>query len=283
MIGAFGRRCSDDFLDVMIPEAIHEAVGADDKTVSGMVADRADLRVYKLVACAERLVKDVAARMRAGFVVLDFSIPQEPRDMRVVLRELEQFAFALRQLIDPRVADVSEIRPARREPGQTHGGLHPLTFVVAIAEISQRAVNLLVKFGQHVAKAGVEAALGMVEGARQQRGDFLDGDVAGEVAGLRAAHAVAHGEGVIMRGQRRLAELAEPLDFLRVEPQAEKGILVVLAHAADIGPAEPLQFVGAGGVFLGSRSFGFHGFGGGSGKMVANSKSITQKRPSEKR
>ena len=45
-------------------------------------------------------------------------------------------------MINPAVADVAEIHPARREPAQAHGGLHAVAFLVAAAEINQRAVDL---------------------------------------------------------------------------------------------------------------------------------------------
>ena len=53
----------------------------------------------------------------------------------------------------------------------------------------------------------------MLKGARQQRGDFVDGDLAGVFAGLGAAHAVAHGEGEIIFLQRGLAEFAEAMNL----------------------------------------------------------------------
>ena len=44
-----------------------------------------------------------------------------------------------------------------------------------------------------------------------------------------------------MSCQRRLAEFSQPMNFLRVETQAQKGIFVVLADPADVRPAGPFQ------------------------------------------
>lgn len=60
---------------------------------------------------------------------------------------------------------------------------------------------------------------GVLEGTWQQRGDLVHGNLAGIFAGLGAAHPVAYGKGIIMCGQRRLAEFAQAMEFKGIETQ----------------------------------------------------------------
>ena len=182
-------------------------------------------------------------------------------------------------MINPAVADVAEIHPSRREPAQAHRGFHPVTFLIRTAEINQRAMDLREQLRQHVGKAGIQSAGRLLEGARQQRRDFFGGDLAGIFARLGAAHAVAHGKGEVVFLQRSLAKFPQPENLPRIKLEAEKGILVVLAHPAGVRAAGPLQ----NGRSRAGVWFRMIHFGPGldSGKMVANSKSIKQKRPSD--
>ena len=62
----------------------------------------------------------------------------------------------------------------------------------------------------------------MLECPWQQRGDFFNGDVAGELTRQRAAHAVAHGEGEVCRFQRGLAGFPEAENLPRIKLQTQE-------------------------------------------------------------
>ena len=79
--------------DLMVVEPIHQAVRAEQKDVAAPAAHRADLRIHKLVSAAERLLQDVAARMGARLVFVDFAVAEQPADMGVVLSELLDFVL----------------------------------------------------------------------------------------------------------------------------------------------------------------------------------------------
>ena len=97
--------------------------------------------------------------------------------------------------------------------------------------------------------------------------------------GLRAAHAVAHREGKIHVAGRGLADFSQVMNFAGVKLQPQEGVLVVGPDFAAVGAAGPLQ------------GFRRRGFGdeismavrvySKPGRMVASSKSTTQKRPSD--
>ena len=160
--------------------------------------------------------------MRAGFAFADFSLAQQPADVGVIGGELFNFRFSAGEMINPAVSDMAEIHAAGGKPAQAHGGLHAGAFVVAGAEIRQRPVDFAIQLLKRIFEALVEAGGGRLEGTRQQQGDFLHGNLAGIFAGLRAAHAVAHGKGKIVFGRGRLACLAEPVRLPRVKAQAQE-------------------------------------------------------------
>ena len=103
--------------------------------------------------------------------------------------------------IDTAVADVAEIHPALRKPGQAHGGLRAFNLVVTTTEINECAMHLQKKFRQGLGVDFFGIAGGRGIEPRQQPGDFFHGDITGELAGFRTAHAVAHseGEGMVRR------------------------------------------------------------------------------------
>ena len=70
------------------------------------------------------------------------------------------------------------------------------------------------------------------------------------------------------------ADFSQPMNFPRVKLESEEGILVLGANFAAVRVAGPAEMAG------GKGGIGRHGTGFSSERMVANSKSITQKRPS---
>ena len=53
------------------------------------------------MASAQNLVQNISARMRALFAFIDFPLPAEPADMRVIMRELPQSAVRTRSVVKP--------------------------------------------------------------------------------------------------------------------------------------------------------------------------------------
>ena len=179
-------------------------------------------------------MEDVAAGMACGpraSVILPLRRSQ-PTWVSSWVSCLREPWLAAGQIIKAAVADVAKVHPAGRKPAKTQGGFHADAFVVAVAEVGERAVDLVEKFGQDVVEAGVQSDGGLAVGARQQGRDFINGDAAGVFAGLGAAHAIADGEDEVRRVGGRFAEFAEVDAFAGVESQAEEGVLVVGADAA---------------------------------------------------
>ena len=119
------------------------------------------MRVNELVAAAERLLQRLAARVRARLVVADLPVSQKPADVRVVLSELPDGFFLFRQMIDPAVADVAKIHPARHEPAQAQRRLHSGGLFITPADKNKRAMNPVEQFCQHVGKSGLQSERGM--------------------------------------------------------------------------------------------------------------------------
>ena len=94
---------------------------------------------------------------------------------------------------------MAEIHPPGREPAQAKRGFHAVTFIVTVADIDQGPMNLAVKLRQNVREPGLQPGRLLFERGRQQTRDFLNRDLARELSGRRAAHAVAHGEREIGR------------------------------------------------------------------------------------
>ena len=89
---------------------------------------------------------------------------------------------------------------------------------------------------------------------------------------MGAAHSIADGENKMMVSGDGIADFSEAVDFEGIELEGEEGVLVVGADFAAVGVAGPADVTEGKG--------GGHGWGGGSGRMLANSKSMMQKRPS---
>src|SRR5689334_6458743 len=97
----------------------------------------------------ERLLQGVASGMIAQFAFVDFSVAEKPADIRVVLAQLAD-AARRGEIIDPAVAEMGEIHPARREPREAESRPHPGAFIVALAEMNDGLVDLLDEFREDV-------------------------------------------------------------------------------------------------------------------------------------
>ena len=262
---------------VMVVKPFRQTIRTDQKNVARLTSHRPDLRVHELISAPQRLLEHIPPRMRAGLPFVDLPFAKQPADMRIVVADLFDAALARRQIINPTVPDVTEIHPTRREPAQAQRRLHPLTFLVALAEVSEGAMHLGEQLREHVAEPGVQAGGALAERFRQQGRDLFHRNLTGILTSQGPAHPVAHGKSKVGIRRRSLAYFSESLHLARIKLEAEEGILVVLAHLAHVGPARPFQ------GHRDRRNLGLdHAADGGSapGSRVANSKSITQKRPS---
>ena len=66
-------------------DEIWSFTAAKQKNVARFAADRADLRLDKLIRAAERALQHVAARMRARLVFGDLAVAEQPADVGVVV------------------------------------------------------------------------------------------------------------------------------------------------------------------------------------------------------
>src|ERR1035437_5740728 len=286
--GVLGRTLrrgrADELIELAVPQAVDETVRAEEKTVAGLMADRADMGFNELVAGAEGLVECVAPGMVAGLAFVELALAPQPADVAVVVRDLGDAAVA-REVIDAAVAKMGEIHPLRREPPEAEGGAHAGAFLIGESKLEQVGVDLREQFPENFGESAVDAGGREAEGARQQLGDAVDGDEAGEVVGFRAAHVVDDGEGEIRARERGLAGLAEVAYLVAVEAEREEGILIVGPDAPAIGEPGPTE---AGRRRRGGGGGGVHGQPEGFNEVVpsppssrvANSKSMMQKRPS---
>ena len=101
-------------------EPFRQAIGAEEKAITGLVSHGSDLRRDELVAGPERALEHVAPGMFARLALVEVALPQEPADVRVILGHLLDPGFARRQVVDAAVPDVAEIHPPRRaKPGSS--------------------------------------------------------------------------------------------------------------------------------------------------------------------
>ena len=95
------------------------------------------------------------------------------------------------------------------------------------------------QLGQDVRESCRQPDCRNLEAAGHEAGDPVNSDAAGEFAGLRAPHAVAHGEDKIRRAERGFADLAEMGHAMTVDGQRQEGVFVVGPHAPAVGQAGP--------------------------------------------
>jgi len=172
--------------------------------------------------------------MGSGFPLGNLTLPKEPADMGVVMRELLDGSVP-RQVIDPAVANMAEEHPLRCEPAETQGGAHPLAFLVESAHPSQVVVDLTDEFIQQIIETAGQAGRSESESLGQEAGDPVDHQAAGKFTGLRAAHAVADGEDTVAGLDRGVADPAQSLHFAPIKGESQKRVLVVGADPAGVG------------------------------------------------
>ena len=100
---------------------------------------------------------------------------------------------------------------------------------------------------QHVGKTGRQTHRGEAKGARHAAGNAINRDPAGKLAGLGAAHAVAHGEEKVGRGERGIAGFTEITQFVAVKREGEEGVFVVFPDFARMRETGPNKTIGRGG------------------------------------
>ncbi len=238
------------FVDLAVPETIDETVGADEEAIAGLVSDAADVRIDELVAGAEGLLEGVAARVGAVFAFVHFSGAAELADERVIVGDLGEAALA-GKVVDAAVADVAEVHPTRREPGEAERAAHAGAFLVGVAQFEEVVVDVGEELGKDVLETAGKAGGAEAEGAREETRNAIDGDAAGELAGFGAAHAVADGEDEIGAGEGGVAGFAEVAEFVSVEIEREESVFVVGAETAHVGEAGPAQGRGRSGRLRG--------------------------------
>ena len=149
------------------------------------------------------------------------------------------------------------------------------------------------QLGQHIGEIQLPIP-GRREAKRagKQTRDPIDRDAAGEFARLCAAHAIAHGEHEIAVAERCMAGFAQVANLVSIDREREERVLVVLPHPAHVRQARPMDLGSVRGRrrrWMRRRRLRSWQQGDGfneiacpvpSSRMVANSKSMMQKRPS---
>src|ERR1700722_1906959 len=102
--------------------------------------------------------------------------------------------------------------------------------------------------------------------------DLLRRDAAGVLSRFGSAHAIADGESEIHAVGWSFAKFAQVLHFPSIKTNAQEGVFVIGSNGAALRPSRPSQAGGSGRRVVGMA----HGV-----RMVASSKSTTQKRPSD--
>ncbi len=160
-----------------------QPVAADQVAVAGQrLADRV-LRVD--VPAVERPGQQRALRVAARLLRADPALVDEHLDVGVVLGDLGELAVA--QQVGPRVADVHHAELAAGEEHRGQRGAHALQVRVGVHRVAQLLVG-----GVHGRAQRVDQ--GVARDVLVERGHGADDDVAGDVTGGHAAHAVGDGE-----------------------------------------------------------------------------------------
>ena len=183
-------RADQDVPDLVVGDHRRETVAAEqeDVAVAGGEGHRVDVHA--------RLRPQGAGDDRALRVLLSLLLGEPPLaaqllDQRVVLGQALELAVA--EQIGAAVADVAERDLVVAQHRRRQRGPHAGSGGVLLGELVDLAVRLLGDLLQLPLRGGVVVARAALEGA--------GGDPGGDLAGLRAAHAVGHGE------QRRPGEV----------------------------------------------------------------------------
>ena len=125
-----------------------------------------------------------------------------------------------RKIIKPTVPNVGVIEPARREPSQGKGSPHAGTFLVAPGQSGKVTVDGKIQLRQDVLEVRGAAVGPLTKAFREQSGDFIHRDAAGEFPTFGPTHAITHGENIIRLPEGCGAYLAEKPDVPGVEGQS---------------------------------------------------------------
>lgn len=275
---------ANELFDAAIPNPVGNAVGAKNEEVSDVEGLRRDLRFHGPLA-SDGSLQLTAVGMVAGFSLRDFSRPKQAAGNGVVFGQLPQLSV-FGEVIDSAVADVNDVGLVSQHPTQAQGGTHSFAFVIKLGHVPRTFVDALAKVIEQFFRALPPLLSFLMKFSRDKFNHGFQNDFAGKFAGFLAAHAVADRKNKFVLIHLRLALVAEEGQFLAVEHQAEKGVLVVPANAALMRLGGPGNLERCGGVcdvhassFLRDSSSSMVNPSPVS-KMVANSKSIMQNLPS---
>lgn len=238
--GGVVLRAAADFFQLTIPQAIDQAVGADEKTVACAMSDGPDLRFDKLVAGPECLLKRGATRIGSGFALVHDAFAPLNADVAVIVAYLGDPTFS-GEIINPAVADVSKIHPLRREPAEAERATHAGAFLIGKTQLKQIGVDGGEEFKKNILETARYAGGQKSKAARQQAGDAIDRDPTCDLARVGATHAIADRENEIVAGERGVADFAEITNFTAVEIEREKCVFVIRPKAADVRERRPAE------------------------------------------
>lgn len=226
--------------NLAVPEAVNDAVGAEEEGVAGFEGDGADLGRDELVAGTQGLVEGVAEGVGAGFAFVYFSGTLQPTDMAVIVTELLQAGRGIARCgkkIEAAVAQMGEVEPTGNDPSKSEGGPHAGAFLVLGAEVVDGLIDVGVELFKQVGKAGREPGGHTPVGFGEKAGNFFHGDAAGEFTGLGSSHAIADGKEEVSVFEAAGIFLAEVMEILVLEGENEEGVLIVLADFSGVGHA----------------------------------------------
>ena len=261
---------AQDFFDATIEESIGHTIRAEQEAVAWLESHGSGLGFDLLRVRAEDFLQDISPGMVFRLALVDLAISKKPADIGVIVGDLFHTACR-RQEVNATIANMGEIHPARCEPTKAQRGTHASAFVITGTEIEKRSMDFDKDLLKHIAESVGNARSSLREDGRQEFRDFFYGDLARKLASHCPAHPVAHREHKIGFSDFRIAGLSEQLDALRINEQAEERVLVVFSNFPAVGMPRPYEAFYQGGTFTHSSD----------SKMVANSKSMRQKRPSD--
>ena len=124
----------------------------------------------------------------------------------MVLGDLREFTF-FRQIVDSAVSYVAKMHDRRRQPAKTQGRAHASAFFVVGTHLHHLLVDTTEELRQDLTASPIKPHGSQMKRLGQQLRNFVDRDLAGELSGVRPAHAVTncedevisiHGSGTIL-------------------------------------------------------------------------------------
>ena len=83
-----GRGGSQQIEQGAVVKPVCQSIRAEQENVTRLAAHRADLRIDKLVVSSQRLLQNIAARMRPRLAFVQLSVAEQPADISIVFAEL---------------------------------------------------------------------------------------------------------------------------------------------------------------------------------------------------